>query len=141
MIGISRYEYKRSCGWLVRYYTDAGTLLQKLFSDSRYKWCTQCSEIAAKRWLAAQTKEHDPRMRIKYGHGLCLRYKKERNHRSVLVWDVSYTCGGKRKTKSFRVHHYASVFIARSVALTFRQSMERAMKEEALNHRQAMYAE
>lgn len=141
MIGISRYEYKRSRGWLARYYTAAGTLSQQLFSDSRYGCSEVRSNAAAKRWLAAQACLHAPRMRIQSGRGICLRHKKERNHRSVLVFDVSYTVGGRRKTKSFRVHHYPSQSAAYYAALTFRQYAERYMREEAHRHRQAMYVE
>jgi hypothetical protein len=139
MIGISRFEYGRSCGWLARYETESGRLFQKLFSDSRYQWCEKSSHKAAKEWLAEQAHTHAPKTRIKSGRGICFRLKKEKSGHRTPVFDVSYTEDGRRKTKSFRIGHYPSQQAAYNDALTFRYHMEHRMRHERWRLRQTLY--
>lgn len=142
---LTRYEYCRTCGWLARYYTPTG-VHQKLFSDSRYGYDPARAEHAARRWLTKYAcavpmrprTRRRPHATNKTGRvGVCVRHKRERSGARILVYDVSYRLKGTRRTRTFRVHHYASAHEAFQAAAMFRHHMEGAMLAE---RRQALLA-
>ena len=125
---ISRFEYGDSCGWLARYYA-SNSVLTRLFSDSRYGYDPAQSQVAACRWLAILAQTVPPRVRYRPGKGICLRWKRERKI-SVLVYDVNFVVSGRRKTTTFRVHHYVTQQAAREAAQAYRRQMEQRMQAE-----------
>ena len=137
--GVTRFMYKRACGWLARYYADGGQVAQRLFSDSRYGHDKERSRAAARAFLldCATTIEPRPRFRQRCTArttsgrvGVCLVTKRERSGTHVRMWSVNYVASGKQRTKTFRMHHYASEDEAFRVAIAFRQTQELAMQHE-----------
>ena len=144
---ITRYAYKRSLGWLVRYYAH-GQTLQRLVSDSRYGDDPARSLQAAQHAFAtlAQTIAPRPVYRIqrsprnKTGRiGVCLLWKKERKGQRVPVYSVNWTLAGRRRTKVFRLHRYPSQMAAWHAAVIFREHQEHAMQVERIQALRALY--
>ena len=145
--GLTRFEYARSAGWLVRYYA-IGQVHQRLFSDSRYGYDPAHSRTAACRWLLALSQQEPlrPSFRTRLSRrnrtgsvGICRRLKLERSGVGVLVYDVSYQRQGRRATKTFRVHRYHAQHAALSAAITFRGICEQAMNAERLRNAQQIW--
>ncbi len=130
--GVSRYECRGFVGYLARYYAQDGRVCTQLFSVSRYAWDEARAQHAACQWLRKQAQTTSPRApfrsrepRSNTGHmGITLTTKMERNGASFAVYQVSYVLGGKRCTKSFRVHMFPSQDAALAAALAFRRSWE-----------------
>ena len=136
--GITRFEYRRTQAWLARYYA-RGKVIQRLFSDSHYGYDEDRSHVAAQAFLAQCANDIEPRPRFRQGYssrtnsgrvGVCLVTKRERSGEYVQMWSVNYMTGRKRRTKTFRIHHYASKEKALQVAVIFRQTQELAMQRE-----------
>ena len=145
--GITRFEYRRTQGWLARYYA-RGTTIQRLFSDSRYRYDEERSRAAAQAFLLDCSKAIEPRSRFRQRRtarttsgrvGVCLVTKRERSGAHVRMWSVNYVARGQRKTKTFRTHHFTSEAEAVQVAVVFRQTQERAMQRERQAWLQCLY--
>lgn len=137
---ISRYDYNSSCGWLARYHA-RDCVIACLFSDSRYAYDPARSQAAARRWLCGLAQTVTPRMRYRPGRGICLRLKRERGRQDVLVYDVSYQQDGVRKTRTFRVHHFATQQAALETVVVFREQMEQVMQAEHMAQLQRQWQE
>ena len=133
MISITRYDYGTCAGWLARFYAE-DRVIQHLVSDSHYGYDTGRAHAAAQAWLLVHLAITAPRPRFRrrpaVPAGICRRLKRERRGRHVLVYDVSYQLDGRRRTRTFRVHHFPSETQAREAAIRFRRHMEDAMQEE-----------
>ena len=148
--GITRFEYHRTCGWLARYYA-LGCVIQRLFSDSRYGYDEERSHAAAKAFLRECATNFPPRPHFRTNRtararperhiGVCLVTKRERSGAHVRMWSVNYVVGGQRKTKTFRLHHFPSVFQAYQTAVLFRQAQELAMYRERHEGLKRLWAE
>lgn len=147
--GITRFEYHRTRGWLARYYA-RGRVVQRLFSDSRCGYDEQRSCGAARAFLAQCARDVEPRQRFRQRPtrrttsgrvGVCLVTKRERSGASVRLWSVNYVAGGRRRTKTFRIHHYASEGEAFLAAVAFRHTQELAMQHERRACLQRLWAQ
>jgi len=138
MTGLTRFDYGSTHGWFARHYED-GRVTSRLYSDRCYG-DPEAARQAAQAFLAQLAQQRHPRVpfrtrlsrRNRTGViGVCLRRKLEKNGASVSVYDVSYRLGSRRRTRTFRLHHYASRQAAFAAAVAFRCAMEAAMRHEA----------
>lgn len=149
--GITRFEYCRTQGWLARYYA-RGMVVQRLFSDSRYGYEEDRSRAAARAFLLSCATGIEPRPRFRHRQlrtahtpsgrvGVCLVTKRERSGTRVRMWSVNYVAGGRRRTKTFRIHHYVSDGEAFLAAVAFRHTQELAMQHERRACLQRLWAQ
>ena len=135
--GLTRYAYRRTTGWLARYY-GADRVHSKLFADSRYGYDPAAARRAAAQWLLARSRTVAPvptyrrgAPRNNTGHmGISLTTKVERNGARFAVYQVTWVARGRRRTKTFRVHRYPSREAAFQAAHAFRRAMEAQMDGE-----------
>jgi hypothetical protein len=142
--GISRMDFARATGWLVRVYRQ-GQTHTKFFSDGKYEGQAQALQQAIA-YKTGYERQHPPEYPPD-GPRPPFRRKPQRNSKTGIngvsetvhrtrtgerrrCFSVYYTLGGAPRTKRFYLDDYGSRVAALEEARQFRKEMEREMWRE-----------
>ena len=142
MRGLTRMDYERATGWLVRVYRE-GTTHSKFFADSLHGGATHARK-AAIAYLAHYEVLHPALAPSRSRPAISMRpalsstkvrggsetYHRTAAGKKLLCFSVSYRLGGARRNKRFYHHLFTSRRAALKAATEFRQEVEKQMMRE-----------
>ncbi|MFA6956387.1 MAG: hypothetical protein WC538_10985 [Thermoanaerobaculia bacterium] len=140
--GITRMDYERATGWLVRVYR-GGTTHSKFFADSLHGGKRRAKQAAVEyrdmyeelhpsppRSIPPSAISTRPVLASTRVRGVSETFQRTPAGKKIPCFSVSYRLGGVRKSKRFYHHLFSSRRAALRAATEFRQEVERQMERE-----------